>query len=166
MATRRAAVDAPSASGTQIKVIKFFAAYGQIVDEAFKDRLASVLAAHEESVKTPGARSPLTPELADQTIEFMLDRATVLLAGPARPSDQKSGNGKRDYAREDDLTAVGVYKKDGTLYVVQANANKTHVYAMEVVGSRKQYRPGVVRSLTDDLRVSPEEAQQVLASVK
>lgn len=70
---------------------------------------------------------------------------------------------------------MGVFRKDGHIYVVKPNKEKTRVYAKEIVESAPRmtetgevvdfesvYRPGVVFTLTENDRWDLVEAQSLL----
>ena len=105
------------------------------------------------------------------------------IACPARLVDHQNADGTwgaHDEVRKPQqngqvAVTMGVFKKDGKVYVVKPNKDKTRVYAKEIVESPARmtesglqvdfeavYRPGIVYSLTEADRMELADAQDFL----
>jgi Family of unknown function (DUF6011) len=130
------------------------------------DRLWKILEAHEIDVRTPGDGTRMTRDTASATIDW-LDQQVAKLAPAASATDAA--------APKQIVATPGVYRKDGTVYVVKPNKAKTRVYASKLVESpprltesgvtvdfELEYAKGVIYELGEADRLALEDAREYL----
>lgn len=114
-----------------------------------------------------------TPEERVQHMQARLDDAQPDVAEASRWIDHIRNYPPVEQAAV--MLAVGLYEKDGEVYVVKPNQAKTQIYAKRLVqiGGRRlteagtvvkiefEYAPGAVRKLTPADRMDPARAQEL-----
>ena len=162
----------------QIKYLEDLLTQNKLYDGHY-DRLWSILEAHRIDLRTPGDGTRMERDTASAAIDWM-KRQIAKAAGPVTYIDRAAGGNKQAaglYLVPATPTAVrfGVYRKDGTVYVVKPNKTGTKVYAKklvesaprmteagEVVDFELEYAPGMVYKLTEADRVPLADAKDLM----
>jgi hypothetical protein len=129
------------------------------------DRLWKMLEVHEVDVRTPGDGTRMTFQTASDAIDWVKAQVARLRAERPAPAASQPSTTPHQFV------TMGLFEKDGTVYLVQPNKAGTRVYAKRLVESPPRYTaagevvdfdyefdPGAIYKLTEADRMTVERA--------